>query len=142
MEHPLGVTLVLTWICICFLCPSHAALSAEPRQPCSACDLKAQLSPQLLVCGLVTAQVVSNRGLCRGLIELLPPTIITTCELKQKQLYLSKEETGLFLGFGFVVLFVLLGAFCTHTAACAVKQPLECKWSRCCVGNKACCVVQ
>lgn len=91
------------WICICFLCQSHAALSAEPRQSCSAWDLTAQLSPQLLVFWItLTAQIVSNHSLYRGFIELLPPTVITTCELKQEQLYLSREEIGPFLGFGFV----------------------------------------
>jgi len=47
------------------------------------------------------SSIVSNYGLCGAFAELLPLTITTACELKQEQLYLSKEETGMFWGFGF-----------------------------------------
>lgn len=72
--------------------PADPSQSSVPLQS-SACDLKAQLFLHLVLWIIVIAQ-------CGGFAELLPLTIITVCELKQEQLYLSKEKTGMFLGFG------------------------------------------
>lgn len=147
-DLPSGVTLVPMWIWVYFPHQSHAALAAEPGQSSvpqsSACDLRAQFCPQVLISWItVFTQIVSNNGLCRGFEELLSLTIFTACELKQERFYLSKEEIGIVQGFicGLFFFFLIESTLHVHSSLCS-QMAFTTQAVSPCIGNKAGSAVQ